>query len=165
MSLLRDSAADREQLVRYLVGLLPQGEADRLDEQSIVDDDVACRLLSVEDDLVDAYVRETLDSDLRLRFESHYLASPLRRRRVKFARRFLAAVDRQPACLTPAVSTTRAIPIQTSLTSWMSRQRKLVWPLLAVAATFLLAVGLLVAENGSLRTGLRQALHDEDAQS
>ena len=165
MSLLRDSAADSERLVRYLVGLLPQDEADRLDEHSIVDDDVACRLLSVENDLADAYVRETLDSDLRLRFESHYLDSPLRRQRVQFARRFLAAVDRQQASATRAVSTTRAIRIQTGLTSWMSRQRKLTWPLLAVAATFLLAVGLLVAENGNLRTGLHQALHDEEAQN
>ena len=165
MSLLRDSAVDSERLVRYLMGLLPQEEADRLDEQSIVDDDVACRLLTVENDLVDAYVRETLEPDLRLRFESHYLASPLRRRRVKFARRFLAAVDLQtPATVLRAVSTTQPIRIRTSLTSWMSRQRKLAWPVLAVAATFLLAVGLLVAENVNLRTGLHQALHDEDAQ-
>jgi hypothetical protein len=166
MSLLRDSAVDSERLVRYLLGFLPQDEADRLDEQSIVDDDVACQLLSVEDDLVDAYVRETLEPDLRLRFESHYLASPLRRRRVMFARRLLAAVDRQPpAPDIRAVSTTQTIRIQTSLTSWMSRQRKRAWPPLAVAATFLLAVGLLVAENGNLRAGLRRALHDEDAEN
>src|SRR5215813_12464202 len=101
MSLLRDSAADGDRLVRYLLGFLPEDEAERLDEQSIVNDDVACRLLSVENDLVDAYIRGTLDAELRHRFESYYLASPRRRQRVKFARRFLAAVDRMPAARTP----------------------------------------------------------------
>jgi hypothetical protein len=142
MSLLRDSAVNDERLVRYLLGLVPPDEAERLDEQSIVDDDVACRLLSVENDLVDAYVRETLDPERRLRFELHYLASPLRRRRVTFARRFLAAVDRRP----PEVAAPAA--------------RRLAWAPLAVAATLLLSVGALFVQNVNLRTGLNQALHD-----
>src|SRR5215813_9308771 len=138
MSLLRDSASDNERLVRYLLGLLPIDEAERLDEQSIVDDDVACRLLSVENDLVDAYVRETLDPGRRLRFESHYLTSPIRRRRLMFARRFLAAVDRRPpAAVAPVI-------------------RRLTWPPVALAATLLLTVGALVMENVNLRTGLSQ---------
>ena len=45
---------DDRQLIRYLLGLLPEDEAQRYDEQSIVDDDVAARLRQVENDLVDA---------------------------------------------------------------------------------------------------------------
>jgi len=147
MSLLRDSAADNERLVRYLLGLLPVDEAERLDEQSIVDDDVACRLLSVENDLVDAYIRETLEPGHRLRFESHYLKSPIRRRRLMFARRFLAAVDRRPPeAVAPAV-------------------RTLAWPPVALAATLLLTVGALVVENVNLRTGLSHAAHNSEADS
>jgi hypothetical protein len=51
-----DSSSDDEQLVRYLLGLLPDEEAERLDELSIADDELAWRLRAVEDDLVDAYV-------------------------------------------------------------------------------------------------------------
>jgi len=69
--LLRDTPLDDQQLVRYLLGLLPPHEADRFDEASVVDDEVAARLRGVEDDLVDAYVRGTLAIDLRERFESH----------------------------------------------------------------------------------------------
>jgi hypothetical protein len=94
MSLLRELPADDGRLVRYLLGLLSPDEAECLDEQSVVDGDVANRLLTVENDLVDAYVSGTLASELRLRFEVFYLASPRRRRRVTFARRLLAAVDR-----------------------------------------------------------------------
>jgi hypothetical protein len=164
MSLLRDSAADSERLVRYLLGLLPEDEAERLDEQSIVVDDVACRLLSVENDLVDAYVTEALDPERRRRFESHYLVLPIRRRRVMFARRFLAAVDRTPPeAAAPVVSATQTASSRTSATSWMSRHRKLAWPPLAVAASLLLTVGVLVIENVNLRTGLSEAREDGEA--
>src|SRR5215831_5864233 len=98
---------DDQHLVDYLLGLLPEEEVERLDEESIADDDVAARLSAVEDDLVDAYVTETLDESLRTRFETVYLRSPHRREKVKFARRFLAAVER--------VSTPRAaVPVATS---------------------------------------------------
>jgi len=163
MSLLRDSAADGERLVRYLLGFLPEDEAERLDEQSVVNDDVACRLLSVENDLVDAYVRGTLDPELRRRFESYYLASPRRRHRVRFARRFLAAVDRMPA-KAPAAPATLATRLRASATSWMFRQRKLTWRPMAAAAVLMLALSLLVVQNVNLRTGLNQALHDSAAQ-
>ncbi len=83
-----------EQLVQYLLGLLPPEEAERLDEASIVDDDVAARVRGVEDDLVDAYVRGALAGQRLARFESYYLASPRRREQVAFAGRFLPAVDR-----------------------------------------------------------------------
>src|SRR5262249_25227269 len=95
-----------ERLQDYLLGLLPEEEVERLDEESIADDDVAARLSAVEDDLVDAYITETLDQSTRARFETVYLMSPRRRDKVKFARRFLAAVDRLPTPGGASVSAT-----------------------------------------------------------
>ncbi len=63
MPISRVSTQDDRQLIRYLLGLLPDEEAELYDEQSIVDDDLAARLRLVENDLVDAYVRGTLDDD------------------------------------------------------------------------------------------------------
>ena len=94
MPISRASMQDDRQLIRYLLGLLTDEEAERYDEQSIVDDDLAARLRVVEDNLVDAYVNGTLEEDLRQRFESFYLSSPRRREKVRFAARFLGAVDR-----------------------------------------------------------------------
>jgi hypothetical protein len=85
---------DDEQLVQYLLGLLPSEDAERLDEASIADDDLSARLRAAEDDLVDAYVRGTLIGETRTRFESHYLSSPRRRERVAVARTFVRTVDR-----------------------------------------------------------------------
>jgi hypothetical protein len=94
MSLLPESGRDDQQLVRYLLGLLPDEEAERLDEMSISDDDVAWRLRVVEDDLVDAYITGTLGGETLERFQSFYLSSERRRRKVAFAGSFLRAVAR-----------------------------------------------------------------------
>jgi hypothetical protein len=84
---------DDQHLIRYLLGLLPEEEAEPLDEASVADDEFPARLGSVEDDLIDAYIRGRLDPELRARFEAVYLASPRRRARVEFGERFLAALD------------------------------------------------------------------------
>jgi hypothetical protein len=89
--------APSDQLVQYVLGLLPEAETERLDEASVADDALASRLQVVEHDLVDAYVSDTLDRETRARFETVYLATPRRREKVEFARRFLATVDRAAA--------------------------------------------------------------------
>jgi hypothetical protein len=82
------------ELVRFLLGFLPDEETELLDEASIVDDHVAAELRVVESDLVDAYVRDALPDNLRRRFESFYLTSPSRRAKVMLARKFVGAIDR-----------------------------------------------------------------------
>jgi len=155
-----------QQLVHYLLGLLPENETDLLDEDSIVDDEVAARLCGVEHDLVDAYVMGTLDQITRQHFEASYLKSPRRRTQVKFARRFLTAVDRASSAASApptAVAYSGSNGIRRfRLHLWTSKpgssvhQSRVGWPLVAAAASFLLACGLLV--NGlRLRDGLNQA--------
>jgi hypothetical protein len=144
----REFAADDQEIVRYLLGHLPDEEAERLDEASIVDDDMASRLRSVENDLVDAYVAGTLAAETRARFETFYLSSPRRRQKVRSAQRFLSAVDRVPvpgaANAAPAASG-RALP-----------RPRLAWS--AAAAVFLLlACGVLLIEHVRLRQGLNEA--------
>jgi hypothetical protein len=137
---------DDRQLIRYLLGLLPEDQAQHYDEQSIVDDDVAARLRLVENDLVDAYVRGALDQEFRQPFESFYLASPLRRDKVKFSERLLGAVDRASVAgaAVPAVPRTAA------------RRSRFIWSL-APAAMLLLACGILFLQDARLRRVLVDA--------
>jgi hypothetical protein len=148
----RGLADEDRRLARYVLGLLPDAEAERLDEQSIVDDEIATRLRSVEDDLVDGYVRGTLDGELLERFESWYLASPRRRDKVAFARQLLNAIDRPP---TSAATATRPVA---SLPGLVSRRPPFIW--LATAAVLLLVCGLLFLQDVRLRRGLLDARHD-----
>src|SRR3982751_5173878 len=81
-------------LVRYLLGHLPEAEADALDERSIVDGEFAERLRAVEHDLADAYVRGELNADDRRRWEERLGASRRGREDVRLATAF-AARDRR----------------------------------------------------------------------
>ena len=93
MALSLEASRDDQRLARYLLGLLSDEETERLDESSIADDDIAWRLHTIENDLVDDYVRGALPTDIVRPFEAHYLSSPRRRRKVRFAKRFVRTVD------------------------------------------------------------------------
>ena len=138
--------ADR--LIHYLLGSLPENEAEGLDEQVITDDLLASRLRLLEDDLVDAYVSGSLSGETLRRFETFYLASPRRREKVAFARRLLAVIDGPPdtaAATTPPTATGRGVPAR-----WFR------WSSAAVAA-LLLATGVLLVQDLRLRRSLRDA--------
>lgn len=105
MSLLHEPSPDDRELERYLLGLLPEQEEERLDQASIEDDSVASRLRMAEEDLIEGYLRRTLANETRQRFEAYFLSSARRRERVAFAARFLGAVDRVAACAAMASGT------------------------------------------------------------
>jgi hypothetical protein len=81
-------------MVEYLLGALPPGETERLDELSVTDDEFAERLQAVENDLVDAYVRGELTGQMLSHFQAFYLASPRRREKVQFAHAFRGVPER-----------------------------------------------------------------------
>jgi hypothetical protein len=93
MSRAEEPGHDDQLFVHYLLGLLPEKDAERLDELSIGDEDVASRLCAVENDLVDAYVRGRLLGNTLKQFESSYLATPRRHEKVMIARGLLRIVD------------------------------------------------------------------------
>jgi len=140
-----DNGYDDQQLVRYLLGLLSPEEAERLDEASIVDDEMADRLRGVEHDLVDAYTRGTLDPAMRKQFELRYLATERRRDAVAFAGRFANAVDRAALAQEP--------PRRPMLARVMPM-------VAAVAAILLVACGVLLVEMLRLERGLSSAEHE-----
>src|ERR1044072_5084384 len=80
----------REELIEYLLGSLSEGESERFDALSVSSKEFAEELSAVEADLVDAYVQGELPGERRTRFETHYLASPLRREKIEFSRAFMA---------------------------------------------------------------------------
>jgi hypothetical protein len=151
---LPNKPGQADELVQYLLGVLPPEDTERLDEASIVDDDIAARLRRVEDDLVDSYLRGQLSGDTLAQFESHYLASRHRRERVEFARKFLRAVDKVDRETEPVVAA------DTPSKAGGSK----VLATLAVAATLsLVAGGALVLQNVRLGRGLREAQVDRVA--
>src|SRR5215467_1814343 len=157
MSSQDKSAYDDQLLTRYLLGALPAEETERLDELSIVDEEVAARLSAVEYELVDAYVRgETRGEDME-RFESFYLSSAKRREKVQFAR---ALWERERAVAAPATV------LQTVVTPGKkeSPRRRLLfspwvirWGFAGAAAILMLAAGYLVLDNARLHREMNES--------
>src|ERR1043166_4342482 len=92
-----------KQLVQYLLGTLPENESEPLDALSIADDTFALRLLAIENDLVDSYVRGQLSGKNLDQFESFYLSTPTRREKLAFAKSFSQLEISRATSLTSAV--------------------------------------------------------------
>lgn len=155
---------DEQKIISYLLGVLSEIEAERLDELSLSDDAFAARFGVVENDLVDAYVRGELSGDTLERFNRHYLASPLRREKVNFAQTFAPFADAAATNSTESDSrATLATPeskkkLATS-SPWLTvfKPRFAVqWGLAALALLLLLASGYFLFENVRLKNQMTQ---------
>ncbi|HYV13967.1 MAG TPA: hypothetical protein VE980_23880 [Pyrinomonadaceae bacterium] len=92
----------RAQLTRYLLGLVSPSERERLESEYFTNDDTFQEILSVEDDLIDAYARGELSATERRHFEERFLNSAASRERVQFARTLAGFIGDTPSSEDPA---------------------------------------------------------------
>src|ERR1700749_2439349 len=165
-------SSDAQTLTQYLLGSLPAAEAERLDELSVTDDEVAEALRSVEKDLIDAYVQDELDEAARAQFKTYYLASATRSERVAFAQAFHARAEKSLTSQATEARAEAATKARTrrkgrgmfsigrgfdvSRTGWQ-------WGAACAALALLIAVGWLTFENVRLRRRLAQTEARRDA--
>ncbi|HYL98226.1 MAG TPA: hypothetical protein VEZ90_04670, partial [Blastocatellia bacterium] len=148
---------DENEMISYLLGAMPEAEAERLDELSVADDEFAEALNAAENDLVDSYARGDLSGETLKRFKDHYLASPRRRRKVQFAQS-LAVVGDEPAPGSAGAAVEPAASIQAGLQgrspgkSWLRSLllRRLEWGFAALALFLVVIGGYLLRENRRL---------------
>jgi hypothetical protein len=127
-----------EHLIRYLLGELPDSEAEGLDERSMTDDAFAERLRLLEDDLVDRYARGDATGVPRARFDQARRASPYLRQKVRFAEALHVWTGKELESRTDSVS------------AW----RK--WALAAAAVALVATTGYLALMNQRLRSEVAQ---------
>ena len=70
----------------YLLGLSSEAERERLESEFFENDVVFQKMLTAEDDLIDAYARGELSTKERKEFEKRFLTTSQGRERVQFAR-------------------------------------------------------------------------------
>lgn len=148
----KDPVSD-ELIMRYFLGDLTDEEQVRLEELYFVDDGTFEQLAALEDELIDAYVRGELSGPQRKQFESHFLNSTVRRRKVAFAESFTQYVSEAPR----AVSASQREGWPNRVAGWLGiRGRTARWAF-AVAGAVVLIVGTgLVRQNWRLRAQLHQ---------
>lgn len=89
-----------QNMKRYLLGELSEEEQAALEETYFNDRNVFNQVLQVESELVDAYARGQLSTQMREQFERSYLKHPSRRKRVEFARALTTRIDEKETAVT-----------------------------------------------------------------
>ena len=165
-----ESSNQENLIARYLLGELPEADADALELRLLAEPDWADEMQAVEYELMDRYVRNQLHATQRQRFEAHYLATPLHRERLATARELLQAAD----------EFTVAMPAR-EIYATATTERANWWRTFIATPTFALSSGIVLAllgamivwllfERGRLQTELRaqqqrsQSLESEIAQ-
>jgi hypothetical protein len=73
-------------IARYLLGELTEDQQVEIEDRAFSEQEFRASITSVENDLIDEYVRGEMSQTDRRWFESRFLASESRRKRVEFAR-------------------------------------------------------------------------------
>lgn len=133
--------------VRYLLGISPPAERERIESEYFEDDIAFQQMLSAEDDLIDAYGSSELAAEERWRFERSFASSVRGRERVRFARAF-AAVGAPARSVEAKVSG-----------AWLNRFKIFRFPTLLLTATTA-AVIVFVAVFVWLVNDRRRTSHD-----
>ena len=80
-------SVNNEKLIsQYLLGELPEEQQVEIEDRAFSDTEYLASITAVENDLIDEYVRGELSGAERQRFETRFLASAERRKRVEFAK-------------------------------------------------------------------------------
>jgi len=134
------SNTEEQELVRkYLLGMLPSDCMPQLEERLLIENELYEELLIAEDELIDQYLTNQLSNSERATFETRFLLTPERQRKIRFARtlkRYVAAAE--PKKLAAAASPESPLRIFTRLFSFP--QNPIVAPTL-VAVLLLLVFG------------------------
>jgi hypothetical protein len=151
-------------IAEYLLGELPEEQQVEIEDRAFADKEYLASITAVENDLIDEYVRNELSQTQRQRFESRFLASAERRKRVAFAKA-LAGVT-SPA---PVVETARQPVVASRAVSWRASLEAFIGGLIPVPR-FAMGVAMVVVLGGSLSLlgemlRLRSQLHSMRAES
>ncbi len=152
-----------EDINAYLLGNLPEEKAEVFDELSFTDADFADELSAAEKDLVDAYIRGELTGKTLERFETHYLASPLRRDKVEFAGAFQVFAEKEfvkTAELNEEEKPQRKSGFFADL--FAVPKLSLQWGFALAALAFLVFGGWLMLENSRLQNEVSQSQTNRD---
>lgn len=130
-------------ITQYLLGELPEEQQIEIEDRAFSDKEFLASVTAVENDLIDEYVREELPEAMRQRFETRFLASEGRRKRIEFARALVQLAD-ESRVRERGTTTVPAAPV-----SWRDALAAFIHGLNPVANIALAAATLVVLLGGA----------------
>jgi methionine-rich copper-binding protein CopC len=92
-----------KRIIAYLLEELPEDDLERFEDECLAQESWPAQISLVEEDLIDAYLRNELTLDRRQHFERNYLTTQARQERVSMAAALLRHIDECNASAGPAV--------------------------------------------------------------
>ena len=140
-------------IARYLLGDLAEEEQIAIEDRAFSDKEYLATITAVENDLIDDYVRGALTSADRQKFESRFLASAERRKRVEFAKALAVVTDESVVAAEPP----RTLSWRDSLDAFFSSLNPVAKFAFSAAVLVLLVGGAwLVIQTVRLRTQITE---------
>src|SRR5436309_5643134 len=93
-----------EHIIAYLLEELPEAALERFEEECFAQEEWPASINLVEEDLIEAYLRDELTPERRQRFEQNYLATTARQERLVIAAALLRYVDERNAASNTAIA-------------------------------------------------------------
>lgn len=90
---MTEAPLNEKTIRRYLLGELSEQEQVEIEDRAFEDQQVLEQVLAVEQDLIDDYVSGDIPEEKRRNFQTHFLASAERKKKVAFARTLAAVVN------------------------------------------------------------------------
>jgi CHAT domain-containing protein len=141
---------EERSLRAYLLGETTSAEQTQIEERLLVDGDYVERLLMIEQELIDSYVRDTLSEREREQFRKHVLTTPERRRKL-----------RKAEALRRYVNNAQPIPVAAPASGWWPKvfgKQPLLTPAWRSAIAAMLMLGVAI---GVWRVFTGQSLADK----
>jgi hypothetical protein len=131
-------------IAQYLLGELPEEQQVEIEDRAFADKEYLASITAVENDLIDEYARNELSESERRRFESRFLASAERRKRVAFAKALAGVTS-----AAPVVETARRPVVASAGVSWRESLEAFIGGLIPVPR-FAMGVAMVVLLGGSV---------------
>ena len=153
-------------ITQYLLGELPEDQQVEIEDRAFSDPELMASITAVENDLIDEYVREEMPESDRRCFESMFLASESRRKKVEFARALVHLLDEKRVTERETRKVSAApISWREALAAFLNGLNP-VGKLALTAATLLLILGgaWLITQTLTLRSQLNQLQAQQHSQ-
>jgi len=92
---------DKQEMRNYLLGSLEAERRAALEESILCDPGIYEELVVVEEELIDEYITNNLSPSERQQFETHFLITAERQKKLRFGRLLRRYLDSQPVFVSP----------------------------------------------------------------
>lgn len=111
--MIQNNLENETEIRRFLLGELSENDRNAIEAKFFADEDFFVQIRASEDELIESYIRGTLETSEKEKFERNFLTTKTHRQRIAFTREMLGKLNELNA--TAAVKKTETVVAKTSV--------------------------------------------------